>query len=63
MAACTGNTEVVKRDKHVKLSYGLVNGREETPEKERALPEARVRKYKKTGQKWNDFKIKPFTGT
>lgn len=50
------NTEAIKRDKQV--AHDLVDGREETLEKERVLPEARMRKYKKTSQKWNDFGIK-----
>lgn len=44
--ACTRNTEAIKRDKQV--TCDLVNRREETLEKERILPEARMRKYKKT---------------
>lgn len=44
----------IRRNKQV--TCDLVNGREETLEKERILPEARMRNYKKTGQKWNDFK-------
>lgn len=54
--ASTRSAEAVKRDKQV--AHDLVNGREETPEKERVLPKARVRKYKKTSQKRKDSGIK-----
>lgn len=43
--ASTRNAEAVKRDKQV--AHDLVNGREETPEKERVLPKARVRSIKR----------------
>lgn len=56
MEASTRSAEAVKRDKQV--AHDLVNGREETPEKERVLPKARVRKYKKTSQKRKDSGIK-----
>lgn len=56
MEASTRNAEAIERDKQV--AHDFVNGREETPEKERVLPEARIRKYKKTSQKRKDFGTK-----